>query len=76
MTDRYSVQLLTAAELQLALVERYPDTTHGAVPVVDYAAAVKAYRRHHDSTPQETPSAFAVHLQRHREAFSHGTSSA
>lgn len=63
-TNQYT---LTAADLQIALSEVYPESTYGAVPVIDQYDALEAYLAFDDGALGEAPHALAayIHHQQH-----------
>jgi hypothetical protein len=58
---------LTASDLQIALSDIYPDSTYGAVPVIDQCDALEAYRAFDDGGLAEVPLALAISCTRHSE---------
>lgn len=52
----------TAAEMRLALSDIYPDSTYGAVPVIDQYDALEAFRAFDDGALTEAPHAFAAYV--------------
>ena len=52
----------TAAELRLALSDVYPETSYGAVPVIDQYDALESYRAAVESDLQAIPGAHAAYL--------------
>lgn len=53
---------LTATDIQLALIEVYPDTNYGAVPAIDQYDAVEAYRAFEDGGLASIPEALAAYV--------------
>jgi len=58
-----------ATEVQLALAEIYPDSTHGAVPATDQYDALMSYRAADEDALTEVPGAFAAHLDYQRSQW-------
>lgn len=58
------VNSVTATDLRLALSDLYPDSTYGAVPVIDQYDALEAYRAFDDGGLAELPLALAAYVYR------------
>lgn len=54
----------TAADIRIALNEIYPDSTYGAVPVLDQYDALEAYRAFDDGALAEAPQALTAYITR------------
>ena len=52
----------SVSEMQIALSEIYPDSTRGAVPVIDQYDALEAYRAFDDGGLAEAPLALAAYV--------------
>ena len=52
----------TAAELRLALTDVYPESSYGAVPVIDHYDALESYRAAVEGDLQAIPGAHAAYL--------------
>ena len=52
----------TATEVQLALNEIYPESTYGAIPVIDQEDALTEYRASDEDILADVPQAFAAYL--------------
>jgi len=58
---------ITARHLMIALSEVFPDSTYGAIPVIDQHDALEAYLAYDDGALAEVPNAleaYVNHLQR------------
>lgn len=60
----------TATDMRIALSEIHPDSTYGAVPVIDQYTALAMYRAVDDDTLSEVPEAFAAYLDHQRNEWS------
>ncbi len=64
MSNTDLVNSVTATDLRLALSDLYPDSTYGAVPVIDQYDALEAYRAFDDGGLAELPLALAAYVNR------------
>lgn len=62
MTNISEAENMTAIDLTIALNEVFPESTYGAVPVVDQYDALEAYLAFDDGTLAEAPQAFAAYV--------------
>ena len=60
---------ITPSEMRLALNEIYPDSTYGAVPVMDQFAALDAYRSIDDDALSEVAGAYEAYLDCQRSEW-------
>ena len=67
MNDLTDNDLLT--EVQLALIDTYPDSAFGAVPIAEQLEALVSYRAVDDDALAEIPGAFAAHLDYQRKQW-------
>lgn len=67
MTDPTENDLLT--EVQLALIDAYPDSAFGAIPIAEQLDALVSYRAADDDALAEIPGAFAAHLDYQRKQW-------
>ena len=57
---------ITASSLMIALSEAFPDSTYGAIPVIDQYDALEAFLAYDDGALAEVPKAleaYVNHLQ-------------
>ena len=52
----------TATDMRIALSEVFPDSTYGAVPVIDQYDALEAYLAFDDGALAEAPEALAAYV--------------
>ena len=62
MNNIPDLDVFTANDLLIALTEIYPDTSYGAVPVIDQYDALEAYRAFDDGALAEAPQALAAYV--------------
>ena len=53
---------ITARHLMIALSEVFPDSTHGAIPVIDQYDALEAYLAYDDGALAEIPNALQGYI--------------
>jgi len=66
MTCSNQPNAITASNLMIALSESFPDSTYGAVPVIDQYDALEAFLAYDDGALAEAPialEAYVNHLQ-------------
>ena len=68
MPDQYDTTDFTANDMRIALNEIFPDSTYGAVPVIDQYDALEAYLAFDDGALAEAPQALAVYVN-HQQHF-------
>ena len=68
MPDRYDTDDFTATDMRIALNEIFPDSTYGAVPVIDQYDALEAYLAFDDGALAEAPQALAAYVD-HQQHF-------
>ncbi len=69
MTNRLDPNEFTATDLRIALNEVFPESTYGAIPVIDQYNALSAYLASDDDTKAEAPvvlAAYITHMQHWR----------
>ena len=62
MANRIQPKSLTASELIIALNEVFPDSTYGAISMLDQYGALKAYLAYDDGTLAEVPNALDAYV--------------
>ncbi len=62
MESDFDFDGLTAGEMMLALTEAFPDTTHGAVPVIDQYDALEVFHAYDEGALAEVPNALAAYV--------------
>ncbi len=68
MRDQFGANDFTAYDMRIALNEIFPDSTYGAVPVIDQYDALEAYLAFDDGAPAEAPQALAAYVE-HQQQF-------
>ena len=68
MPDQYDTNDFTANDMRIALNEIFPDSTYGAVPVIDQYDALEAYLAFDDGALAEAPQALAAYVD-HQQQF-------
>ncbi len=68
MTDQFDTDDFTANDMRIALNEIFPDSTYGAVPVIDQYDALEAYLAFDDGALAEAPQALAAYID-HQQHF-------
>lgn len=68
MPDQYDTNDFTANDMRIALNEIFPDSTYGAVPVIDQYDALEAYLAFDDGALAEAPQALAAYVD-HQQRF-------
>ncbi|MCH7831178.1 MAG: hypothetical protein IIB75_11590 [Proteobacteria bacterium] len=68
MPDQFDTPGFTANDMRIALNEIYPDSTYGAVPVIDQYDALEAYLAFDDGALAEAPQALAAYID-HQQHF-------
>lgn len=68
MPDQYDTNDFTANDMRIALNEIFPDSTYGAVPVIDQYDALEAYLAFDDGALAEAPQALAAYVD-HQQHF-------
>ena len=68
MPDQYDADDFTANDMRIALNEIFPDSTYGAVPVIDQYVALEAYLAFDDGALAEAPQALAAYVD-HQQQF-------
>ncbi len=68
MTDQFDTDDFTANDMRIALNEIFPDSTYGAVPVIDQYDALEAYLAFDDGSLAEAPQALAAYID-HQQHF-------
>lgn len=62
MTNSNQPKPITASKLMIALSEVFPDSTYGAIPVIDQYDALEAYLAYDDGTLAEVPHALNAYV--------------
>ncbi len=68
MRDQFGANDFTAYDMWFALNEIFPDSTYGAVPVIDQNDALEAYLAFDDGALAEAPQALAAYVE-HQQHF-------
>ncbi len=68
MPDQYDADDFTANDMRIALNEIFPDSTYGAIPVIDQYDALEAYLAFDDGALAEAPQALAAYID-HQQHF-------
>ena len=68
MPDQFDTPGFTANDMRIALNEIFPDSTYGAVPVIDQYDALEAYLAFDDGALAEAPQALAAYVE-HQQHF-------
>ena len=68
MADHFYADDFTANDLRIALNETFPESTYGAVPVIDQCDALEAYLAFDDGALAEAPKALAAYVD-HQQHF-------
>ena len=68
MPDQYDADDFTANDTRIALNEIFPNSTYGAVPVIDQYDALEAYLAFDDGALAEAPQALAAYVD-HQQQF-------
>lgn len=62
MTQLDQSTTITARHLMIALNEVFPDSTYGAIPVIDQHDALEAYLAYDDGALAEAPNALQAYI--------------
>ncbi len=68
MPDQFDANDFTANDMRIALNEIFPDSTYGAIPVIDQSDALEAYLAFDDGALAEAPQALAAYID-HQQHF-------
>ena len=68
MTDQFDADDFTANDMRIALNEIFPESTYGAIPVIDQYDALEAYLAFDDGALAEAPQALAAYIG-HQQRF-------
>ena len=68
MTNTPDPDEISATDMRIALNEIFPDSTYGAVPVIDQNDAREAYLAFDDGALAEAPQALAAYVE-HQQHF-------
>ncbi len=66
MTNKVEANEFSASDLRIALNETFPESTYGAIPVIDQYDALEAYLAFDDGTLAEAPQALAAFVTHHQ----------
>ena len=69
MIKKVEANEFTATDLRIALNEVFPESTYGAIPVIDQYDALETYLASDDDTKAEAPvvlAAYITHMQHWR----------
>ena len=62
MPDQFDTPGFTANDMRIALNEIFPESTYGAIPVIDQYDALEAYLAFDDGALAEAPQAPAAYV--------------
>ena len=68
MADHFDANDFNANDMRIALNEIYPESTYGAIPVINQYDALDAYLAFDDGTLAEAPHASAAYVS-HQQRF-------
>ncbi len=68
MPDQFDANDFTANDMRIALNEIFPDSTYGAIPVIDQYDALETYLAFDDGALAEAPQALAAYID-HQQHF-------
>ena len=68
MADHFDADDFTANDLRIALNEIFPESTYGAIPVINQYDALEAYLAFDDGALAEAPQALAAYVS-HQQRF-------
>ena len=68
MPDEFDALDFSANDMRIALNEIFPDSTYGAIPVIDQYDALEAYLAFDDGALAEAPQALAAYVD-HQQHF-------
>ncbi len=68
MPNQFDTPGFTANDMRIALNEIFPDSTFGAIPVIDQYDALEAYLAFDDGALAEAPQALAAYID-HQQHF-------
>ena len=66
MTSHFDTNDFTANDMRIALNQIFPESTYGAIPVVDQYDALEAYLAFDDGALAEAPQALAAYVDHHQ----------
>ena len=68
MPDQFDTPRFTATDMRIALNEIFPESTYGAIPVIDQYDGLEAYLAFDDGALAEAPQALAAYVN-HQQRF-------
>jgi len=68
MANQFDADDFTANDMRIALNEIFPESTYGAIPVIDQYDALEAYLAFDDGSLAEAPQALAAYID-HQQRF-------
>ncbi len=68
MPDQFDTNDFNANDMRIALNEIFPESTYGAIPVIDQHDALEAYLAFDDGALAEAPQALAAYID-HQQHF-------
>ena len=68
MLSKFDPTVITATDMRIALDENLPDSSYGAIPVIDQYDALEAYLAFEDGTLAEAPQALAAYVTHQQHA--------
>ncbi len=68
MPDQFDTNNFNSNDMRIALNEIFPESTYGAVPVIDQYDALEAYLAFDDGALAEAPQALAAYID-HQQHF-------
>jgi len=67
--DEFEINAVFSSEMMLALSDAYPESTYGAVPVIDQYDALEAFLAFDDGALAELPNALAAYVDHQQHNF-------
>lgn len=67
--DDFEFDAASSSEMMLAISDAFPDSTYGAVPVLDHYDALEAFRAYDDGALAELPKALAAYVDHQQHSF-------
>ena len=68
-TNEIDFDGVTPGEMMIALTEAFPESTYGAVPVIDQYDALEAFLAFDDGALAEAPLALAAYVDHQQHTF-------
>lgn len=68
-TDPFDFDGVTSGEMMVALTEAFPESTYGAVPVIDHYDALEAFLAFDEGALAEAPHALAAYVDHQQHVY-------